>query len=55
MTDPARQTWLIRVPDISVAHRLIVLRTVKRMRRLLSEDGPATGIVPMDVWRDPAA
>jgi DNA-binding Lrp family transcriptional regulator len=43
------------VPDISIDDRLIVLRTVKRMGRLLSEDGRATGIVPMDVWRDPAA
>ena len=41
------------VPDLVVADRRIVLRTVKRMGRLLDSDGRATGIVPMDVWREP--
>jgi DNA-binding Lrp family transcriptional regulator len=43
------------VPDLTIADRRIVLRTVKRMGRLLAVDGRATGIVPMDVWRDLAA
>ena len=29
-----------------------MLRTVKRMGRILADDGRAVGMVPMDVWRD---
>lgn len=42
------------VPEIRVVDRLVALRTVKRMGRLLDEDGRAVGAVPMDVWSDPA-
>lgn len=42
------------IPEITVAERLVTLRTVKRMGRLLDEDGRAVGTVPMDVWADPA-
>jgi DNA-binding Lrp family transcriptional regulator len=41
------------VPDITVTERLVALRTVKRMGRLLDEQGCAVGAVPMDVWADP--
>jgi hypothetical protein len=43
------------VPNLTVVDRLITLRTVKRMGRLLDEDGRAIGAVPMDVWTDPLA
>lgn len=43
------------VPDLTVVDRLITLRTIKRMGRLLDEDGRAVGAVPMDVWTDPLA
>lgn len=39
--------------DLDIIDRRVVLRTVKRMGRLLAEDGRAIGVVPMDVWRDP--
>lgn len=42
-----------RLRQIEVVDRLLVLRTVKRMGRLLDADGRAIGVVPMDVWRDP--
>jgi hypothetical protein len=41
------------LPDLTVVDRLITLRTVKRMGRLLDEDGCAIGAVPMDIWADP--
>ena len=41
------------VPEITVTERLVALRTVKRMGRLLDEQGCAIGAVPMDVWADP--
>jgi len=43
------------MPDLTVVDRRITLRTVKRMGRLLDEDGRAVGAVPMDVWTDPLA
>lgn len=50
------ETTLIKaVPNLTVVDRLITLRTVKRMGRLLDEDGRAIGAVPMDVWTDPLA
>ena len=48
------ETTLVKaVPSLTVVERLITLRTVKRMGRLLDEDGRAVGAVPMDVWTDP--
>jgi DNA-binding Lrp family transcriptional regulator len=41
------------IPEITVTERLVTLRTVKRMGRLLDEDGRAVDAVPMDVWADP--
>lgn len=41
------------IPAAVVTNRLVVLRTVKRMGRLLDESGRAVGAVPMDHWRDP--
>ena len=43
------------IPGVTVSDRLVTLRTVKRMGRLLDEDGRAVGAVPMDVWADPVA
>ena len=43
------------IPEITVTDRLLTLRTVKRMGRLLDEDGRAVDAVPMDVWTDPVA
>jgi len=52
----AFETTLARaLPDLTVMDRLITLRTVKRMGRLLDEDGCAVGDVPMDIWADPLA
>ncbi|MBC7594940.1 MAG: Lrp/AsnC family transcriptional regulator [Kineosporiaceae bacterium] len=48
------ETALVKdVPNLTVVERLITLRTVKRMGRVLDEDGRAVGAVPMDVWTDP--
>jgi DNA-binding Lrp family transcriptional regulator len=41
------------VPEVTVTERLVALRTVKRMGRLLDEQGCAIGAVPMDVWAEP--
>jgi DNA-binding Lrp family transcriptional regulator len=41
------------IPQLTVASRLVTLRTVKRTGRLLDEDGRAVGAVPMDIWSDP--
>ncbi len=41
------------VADLEIMDRRVVLRTVKRMGRLLADDGRAVGTVPMDMWRDP--
>lgn len=46
-------TLATTLPDLTVVDRLISLRTVKRMGRLLDEDGCAVGAVPMDIWSDP--
>jgi DNA-binding Lrp family transcriptional regulator len=49
------ETTLVRaVPEVTITERLVALRTVKRMGRLLDEQGCAIGAVPMDVWADPA-
>ncbi|WP_448616132.1 Lrp/AsnC family transcriptional regulator [Modestobacter sp. URMC 112] len=47
------QDLVHQVPQADVVDRLVVLRTVKRMGRLLDPDGRATGTVAMDVWREP--
>ncbi len=47
------ETTLARaIPHITVADRLVTLRTVKRMGRLLDDEGRATGVVAMDVWAE---
>jgi len=42
-----------QAPEADIVNRLVVLRSLKRMGRLLDEAGRAVAIVPMDVWRDP--
>lgn len=49
------QELVQRVPEADVVDRLVVLRSVKRMGRLLDPWGRATGTVRMDVWRQPVA
>lgn len=39
-----------QVPGFAVAERSIALRMLKRMGRVLNEDGLAVGAVPMHVW-----
>ncbi len=49
------ETTLARaIPGLTVLERLVTLRSVKRMGRLLDEQGRAVGAVPMDVWSDPS-
>ncbi|GGL99705.1 Lrp/AsnC family transcriptional regulator [Nakamurella endophytica] len=41
-----------KATDFEVMDRLIVLRQVKRMGRLLDEQGRAVGVVPINIWDD---
>jgi DNA-binding Lrp family transcriptional regulator len=41
-----------RLPQVRVVDRLVVLRTVKRMGRLLDTNGRAVGVVPINIWDD---
>jgi DNA-binding Lrp family transcriptional regulator len=49
------QELVHQVPEADVVDRLVVLRSIKRMGRLLDPWGRATGTVRMDVWRQPVA
>lgn len=42
-----------KLPQLRVTGRLTVLRTVKRMGRILDGHGHAVAAVPMDHWQDP--
>jgi DNA-binding Lrp family transcriptional regulator len=41
------------VAGLEITDRQIVLKSIKRMGRLLDEDGRAIRYIPMDIWRDP--
>jgi ABC-type dipeptide/oligopeptide/nickel transport system permease component/DNA-binding Lrp family transcriptional regulator len=41
-----------RFPQVRIADRLVVLRTVKRMGRLVDHQGRAAGVIPIDIWGD---
>jgi DNA-binding Lrp family transcriptional regulator len=41
-----------RLPQVRIVDRLVVLRTVKRMGRLLDTHGRAIGVVPINIWED---
>lgn len=41
------------LPDLEVVDRLVVLRSLKRMGRLLDESGRAVDVVPMATWELP--
>jgi DNA-binding Lrp family transcriptional regulator len=41
-----------KLPRVEIIDRLIVLRTVKRMGRLLDNSGRATGVIPINIWDD---
>jgi DNA-binding Lrp family transcriptional regulator len=41
-----------KLPHLEVVDRLIVLRQVKRLGRLLDEEGSAVGVVPINIWDD---
>ena len=47
------QELVHHVSEVDVVDRLVVLRSVKRMGRLLDLAGRAVGTVRMDVWREP--
>lgn len=38
------------LPELQIVDRLVVLRTVKRMGRLVNAHGRAVGVVPINVW-----
>ncbi len=38
--------------QLKIIDRLVVLRTVKRMGRLLDESGRAVEVVPINLWDD---
>jgi DNA-binding Lrp family transcriptional regulator len=41
-----------KLPRVEIIDRLIVLRTVKRMGRLLDKNGRAIGVIPINIWDD---
>lgn len=41
-----------RLPQVRIVDRLVVLRTVKRMGRLVDTEGRAVGVVPINIWDD---
>jgi DNA-binding Lrp family transcriptional regulator len=41
-----------QLPHLRIVDRLIVLRTVKRMGRLVDSQGRAVGVVPISIWED---
>jgi DNA-binding Lrp family transcriptional regulator len=41
-----------RLPQVRIVDRLVVLRTVKRMGRLVDTQGRAVGVVPINIWDD---
>ncbi|MDI2124985.1 Lrp/AsnC family transcriptional regulator [Yinghuangia seranimata] len=42
-------------PDVVVANRTVSMRHDKLLGRLLDREGRSVGVVPPDVWREPAA
>jgi DNA-binding Lrp family transcriptional regulator len=46
------QTIGARLPYVRFTDRLVVLRQIKRMGRLLDEDGNAVATVPINLWDD---
>ncbi|WP_448613911.1 Lrp/AsnC family transcriptional regulator [Modestobacter sp. URMC 112] len=47
-------TFARELPHLRMVDRLIVLRTVKRMGRLVDHRGRAVGVVPIAIWGDSA-
>jgi hypothetical protein len=43
---------LERFPAVVVSNRIIDLRPVKRMGRILGDEGQAAGVVPLRPWTD---
>lgn len=41
-----------RLPQVRILDRLVVLRTVKRMGRLVDSHGRAVSVVPINIWDD---
>jgi DNA-binding Lrp family transcriptional regulator len=41
-----------QLPQVEILDRLVVLRTVKRMGRLLDPSGRAIGVIPINIWDD---
>jgi DNA-binding Lrp family transcriptional regulator len=44
-----------RLPHVRIVDRLVVLRTVKRVGRLVDPQGRAIGVVPINIWDDSLA
>jgi len=44
-----------QLPQLRIVDRLIVLRTVKRIGRLVDSQGRAVGVVPISIWEDSPA
>jgi hypothetical protein len=44
-----------QLPQLRIVDRLIVLRTVKRIGRLVDAQGRAVGVVPIAIWEDSPA
>lgn len=42
-----------QLPQVRIVDRLVVLRTVKRMGRLIDAQGRAVGVVPINIWEHP--
>jgi hypothetical protein len=40
------------LPNVRIVDRLVVLRTVKRVGRLVDAQGRAIGVVPINIWDD---
>lgn len=53
-TDRLEHVLAERIPALRIVDRTITLAAVKRMGRLLDEQGRAVDVVPVDIWSDAA-
>jgi DNA-binding Lrp family transcriptional regulator len=50
---PRFEAQLARLPEVRIVDRSVYLRQVKRLGRLLDQQGRSVGHVPIDLWADP--
>ncbi len=50
---PRFEAQLARLPDVRVLDRSVCLRQVKRLGRMLDEQGRSVEQIPIDLWMDP--